>query len=212
MTPQPCYAGEGCEDGCDMEVDITVSGDSEVAVSTGEHSEVEVLPGPYNNVYINGQDINEPTVINHYKKQTNYNMGYSRRITALENWEHQFKEGLQIVADGLAQLIIKDNYDQEDVDTLQLQQDLLKSELTTLQIEMYDRTDDVSAFVDVKVFELSSRTDGLQTQINELQNELLWYRKVGLWCGGIGILISVVIGSILLNHLRSHKRMRNSNV
>lgn len=134
LIPLPVYADDGCgdagcEDGCDMEVNIDVSGNSEVNVNTGDNSEVEVNTGACNDVYINGQDINEPTVIHH--QRTSYNAYYSSRLSKLEYWRVETIEALQITMDGLAKMIVVSEGKNGELDTLNQRLEGLLMDITS---------------------------------------------------------------------------------
>ena len=170
----PVLAGDG------MEVTIGVSGDSEVTVNTGDDSEVEVNTGDNNNVYLNGQDINEPTVIHH--QATNYNMGYSRRLTQLEYWENNTQGTVQIIADGLAKLII--DYEQGKIDPAELDAQLtaLETAISTLDAksgllkagidtELSSQRAEYLAIID----DLQFQVDFLKWLIDKGNQNLMWW-------------------------------------
>ena len=197
----PAFAGDGDEG---MEVNIGISGDSEVTVNTGDDSEVGVNTGANNNVYLNGQDINEPTVINHYQSVgTNYNMSYSRRLTKLEYWESNTQGTVQIIADGLAKLII--DYEQGKIDPAELDAQLtaLETTISTLDAKSGLLKTDINTELSSQRTEYLAMIDNLNAQVDYLKQVNEWQRVTVTWWI-IGLVAGMaIIGGLL--YKRTHK-------
>jgi len=124
----------GCVDGdCDRKVKINVSRDSEVEVNTGDNSEVSVNTGDCNDVYLNGKDINDPVAVYHTT-----NVGYSgallsQRISQLDYWRQDAQGTIQLVADGLAKLIVGYESGQITTEDMQEQLAILENAITSLE-------------------------------------------------------------------------------
>ena len=191
LVPLPVYADEGCDGDCDMEVNIGVSGNSEVDVFTGPNSEVGVYPGENNDVYINGQDINEPTVIvkNINKSSVNYSTYYSSRLSKLEYWRTETTDVIQMTMDGLAKLIMVSEDKNGELEILSQRLDTLLSEISEHDGDVIALQTVILTFnaeKDAEIANLKSQIE-LLGQKNSSQNIYLLWLLIGL-VGGLAIL------------------------
>ena len=186
----PVYADDS------MEVNIGVSGNSDVTVNTGDDSEVEVNTGANNDVFINGQDINQPTVIHH--QASNYKMIYSQRISKLEYWRSETIGTVNLVADGLAKLISE--YEAGKVSEEELNSKLLELEnnIGLVQLSIDALADDYEYNKEAD----QSVIDGLQFQVEYLRwlvdknNSTLTWWILGLSAG------LAIVGGLMIYRTR----------
>lgn len=185
LVPTAAFANDGgCEDGCDMEVDIDVSGNSEVNVNTGNNSEVEVNTGANNDVYINGQDINEPTVIHRGTTKTvklPIGINTRQRISKLEWWKKETTGVLQLTMDGLAKLIVQVEDRGSDLPKLR---DKLTTSLSIIRErqEVLSEADNaikeellsLNTESELKIDALSIEVDNLKQQLGDNFTSTLW--------------------------------------
>ena len=179
-----------------MEVNIGVSGNSDVTVNTGDSSEVEVNTGANNDVFINGQDINQPTVIHH--QASNYKMIYSQRISKLEYWRSETIGTVNLVADGLAKLISE--YEAGKVSEEELNSKLLELEnnIGLVQLSIDALADDYEYNKEAD----QSVIDGLQFQVEYLRwlvdknNSTLTWWILGLSAG------LAIVGGLMIYRTR----------
>jgi len=175
-----------------MEVNIGVSGNSDVTVNTGDSSEVEVNTGANNDVFINGQDINQPTVIHH--QASNYKMIYSQRISKLEYWRSETIGTVNLVADGLAKLISE--YESGKVSEEELNSKLLELEsgISSIQLSVdalsIEYAQDKEASQDA-IEDLQFKIDFLKWLIDQDNQTHVW------WILGLSAGLSVVGGLMI---------------
>lgn len=189
----------GCVDGdCDMEVEVNVSGNSEVEVNTGNNSEVEVNTGDCNDVYLNGKDINDPVAIYHTT-----NVGYSgallsQRISKLDYWKQDAQVTIQIVADGLAKLIME--YESGEITTEEMQEQLTVLEQSIGSLEgryaiLLANQDGFYNDLVAQQAEYLSLINALTAQVNYLK-ALVAYHQTSIiwWIIGLAVAVSILGG------------------
>ena len=215
FSASPVLAGEGdgCEGdcgedvgrpdgGCDMEVNIGVSGNSEVTIATGDNSKVEVLPGPCNDIFINGQNINEPTVI--HTQTSNYNASYSRRLSILEYWRKEANGTVQLVADGLSQLIME--YESGEIDSAEMERHI--TELETIVASLNRDIALLDGFTNDSLssqrIEYLAMIDSLKIEVYNLKWAVEKQRTDTIWWI-IGLLAGIsILGGVLYQRTRKY--------
>ena len=207
------HADDGDDDG-GLNVDITVTGDNpDVNVDVpGQDAKVTVNTGG-TEVYLNGQNINEPTVIHSTSIRT-LDKTARQLISELDALLGEYGAGLNLTANGLAKLII-----------LVQGQDSALSDMSQDLDEYTARLDDVAdgqvaglndqfSYLSGRIWDLESRHNALATEVEDEQAAMLekldrmeldYTRKLLIMAG---VFLAVVLGlGIGLTRSKGRKRI-----
>lgn len=126
-------------DGDNAEITVGVgSKDTKVNLLTGEGSEVNMGVGQESIVYVNGQDVNQPTVIHHHSGESGASIyqvyqAIQKRLEPLYFWMEDRDEAIGLTMNGLAKVILTINGQDSVLNEQDLRLDVQEEEIAALQ-------------------------------------------------------------------------------
>lgn len=190
-------ADDGDEGGLD--VDIAVVGDySDVGVDVVGEGALVTVNTTGTEVYLNGQNINEPTVINHTRTRT-IDRRARQQLTILNTELEGTQENLNLAIEGLAKLIIQvqdqdsfNTYVLQGLDENTMRLDEIDGEISSLHSQF--------SYLNVRLGDLEDKHNALATDIEAEQAAILekfdqiemdYHRKLLIMAG---VFLAVVLG------------------
>lgn len=126
-------------DGDDAEINVGVgSKDTKVNLLTGEGSEINMGVGQESIVYVNGQDVNQPTVIHNHSGESGASIyqvyrAIQKRLEPLYFWMEDRDEAIGLTMDGLAKVILTINGQDSVLNEQSSRLDVQEEEIAALQ-------------------------------------------------------------------------------
>ena len=198
------YAADPPDDG-GLDVDIVIVGDD---------ADVELgIDGDNPDVYLNGQNINEPTVIRHTSTRT-VDKNARQLISELDALLGEYGGGLNLTANGLAKVIIQVQGQDSALSAMSQDLDEYTARLDDLADGQVAGLNDQFSYLSGRIWDLESRHNALATEVEDEQAAMLekldkmeldYNRKLLIMAG---VFLAVVLGlGIGLTRSKGRKRI-----
>jgi len=211
------YADDPPDDDSNLKVDITVVGDNaDVNVDVpGQDSKVTVNTGG-TEIYLNGQNINEPTVINRTTTSIRTIDKTARQlVNELDLLLKEYGSALNLTANGLAKVIIQVQGQESTLNDMSQILDENTARLDDLVDGQVAGLNDQFSDLSGRIYDLERENNALATEVEEeraaMQERLdkmeLDYNKKLVIMGGVFFLVILGLGMGLTRRIHRIRKM-----